>query len=292
MTGALSTHLAEGASDVARCWRVTRRDGMVLGFTDHDMSIAFEGTEFKANTGMTAAALSQSTGLAVDNTEALGALSDGAIREEDLAAGRFDGASVEAWLVCWSNPNARDLVFRGTLGEISWSGGAFTAELRGLAEALNQPTGRVYHKSCPCILGDAKCGVDLDAVGFTVEVVIGQVSDARIFTFKDLTNFDGRWFEKGVLEVLDGPGAGLSGVIKNDRLDGLLRQIEIWSPLAASPAEGDRVRVTAGCDKTLNACRLKFNNIRNFRGFPDIPNDDWLMVHPTRTWVLDGGSRR
>ena len=289
---ALNAHLSTGTSDVARCWAVTRRDGTRYGFTDHDVDISFGDTVFKANTGLSAAALSQTMGLSVDNSEAVGALSDAAIREEDLVAGRFDGARVEAWHVQWTNPDARSLVFRGTLGEITRTGQAFSAELRGLTEALNQPTGAVYHKSCSCILGDAKCGVDLSTAGYSAEVEIGSVQDARIFRFKGLGTYDAQWFEQGTLTVLDGAARNLSGVIKNDRTVNGFRVIELWAPLGASPEEEAPVRLVAGCDKSLQTCQLKFDNLLNFRGFPDIPGDDWLVSHPTRARVLDGGSRR
>nr|WP_325048889.1 phage BR0599 family protein [Rhodophyticola porphyridii] len=52
------------------------------------------------------------------------------------------------------------------------------------------------------------------------------------------------------------------------------------------------IRLEAGCDKRMETCRLKFNNLLNFRGFPDIPGDDWLMSYPARTNARDGGSRR
>ena len=292
MSGDLNAHLAEGASDVARCWRLTRRDGARLGFTDHDVDISFDGMVFKANTGLSATALSQTTGLSVDNSEAFGALSDAAIREVDLVAGRFDDAEVEAWLVRWSDPEARRLLFRGTLGEITRTGQAFSAELRGLAEALNQPTGAVYHKSCPCILGDAKCGVDLNQPGFTAEPTIGRVEAARVFWFKGLDSYAANWFEKGTLTVTNGNAQGLSGVIKNDRETNGFRYIELWAPLGAAPDEDAAVRLTAGCDKRFETCRLKFDNLLNFRGFPDIPGNDWLVSHPTRAQVLNGGSRR
>ena len=75
--------------------------------------------------------MQQSTGLSVDNTEALGALSDAAIREADIEAGRYDGAEVRAWLVNWADVSARQLQFRGSIGELRRAGGAFEAELRG-----------------------------------------------------------------------------------------------------------------------------------------------------------------
>ncbi len=144
----LKAHLETGVTTTCRCWAVTRSDGVTLGFTDHDCGLAFEGIAFKADTGLSALALQQSTGLSVDNTEALGALSDAAIREADIEAGRYDGAEVRAWLVNWADVDQRQLQFRGSIGELRRAGGAFEAELRGLTDVLNRPVGRVYQKPC------------------------------------------------------------------------------------------------------------------------------------------------
>ncbi|MFO1165791.1 MAG: DUF2163 domain-containing protein [Paracoccus sp. (in: a-proteobacteria)] len=56
---------------------------MVLGFTDHDRGLSFEGIEFRPDAGLSARAVVQGSGLSVDNTEAAGALSDSAITEID-----------------------------------------------------------------------------------------------------------------------------------------------------------------------------------------------------------------
>ena len=144
----LEHHLATGCTTVCRCWAVTRKDGVVLGFTDHDVDLAFEGILFRAGSGLSARALAQSTGLAVDNSEAVGALSDASVTETDLRAGRFDNAEVRLWLVNWANTAERLLQFRGTVGEVSQAGGQFRAELRGLTEALNRPQRRVFQRDC------------------------------------------------------------------------------------------------------------------------------------------------
>lgn len=288
----LKAHLATGATTVCHAWRIRRGDGVVMGFTDHDRDLTFEGVVFRADTGLSALALQQGTGLAVDNTEAIGALSDAAIREADVEAGRFDGAELTAWLVNWTDVVQRQVEFRGTLDEIRRAGGAFRAELRGLTEALNQPMGRVYQKPCPAVLGDAACRVDLSAPGYATERAVEQVEDAQRFTFAALDGFDFGWFERGRLIVLDGAAAGLSGLVKRDRfLDGL-RVVELWQPLRAGIAPGDRVRLEAGCDKRFETCRLKFGNALNFRGFPDIPGEDWMMALPARSGETSGGSRR
>jgi len=287
----LKAHLAGGATTLARCFAVTRKDGATLGFTDHDRDLAFEGITFRAETGMTARAIQQGTGLAVDNSEAFGALRSDAIGEEDILAGRYDGAEVRAWLVNWCEPTMRVLQFRGTLGEIVRSGGAFTAELRGLTEALNQPVGFVYHSRCSAVLGDARCRFDLDQPGYAEERPVDAVRDGRIFHFAKLAGFQDRWFEKGRLRVLTGPAAGLVGSIKNDRSRAAdARVVELWQSFGTLPEPGDLVRMEAGCDRRAETCRLKFANFLNFRGFPHIPGEDWVMSYPNKSGLNDGGS--
>lgn len=290
---ALHTHLQGGVSTVARVWAVTRKDGEVFGFTDHDRDLSFDGIIFKAETGLAAKALSQATGLSVDNTEAMGALSDAAIREEDIAAGRFDGAEVVAYLVNWADVSARRVMFRGHIGEIRRGSGAFHAELRGLTEALNMPVGRVYQKPCSAVLGDRTCRFDVSGNGYMHEGPLASVSDNRSFVLGALTEFEPGWFARGRIEILAGAAAGLSAAVKRDIVDADgLRVIEVWEPLRASPQPGDTVRVFAGCDKTFATCRLKFGNGLNFQGFPDIPEEDWMTVHPSQAKRLGGGSRR
>lgn len=281
MSGAgLYAHLASGATTTCRAWIVTRRDGVVLGFTDHDRDLGVEGVICRANTGMTARALQQTTGLSVDNSEAVGALSDAAVTEADILAGRYDGAEVRAFLVNWAAPEDRVEQFRGSLGEIQRVGGGFRAELRGLSEKLNQPQGQAYVSRCSAVLGDGRCKFATLQPGYFADQVVETIDDGRVLTFKSFTGFDDRWFEGGRLDVLDGAARGLVGVVKADRLDGAMRRIELWQSIMASLAEGDSVRITAGCDKSPSMCRNKFGNFLNFRGFPHIPGEDWLTSYP------------
>ena len=290
MTG-LADHLQTGLTTLCRCWAVTRIDGVTHGFTDHDLSLAFEGVDFQAQSGLTARAITAATGLSVDNTEAMGALSDAAITEADIAAGRYDGAELRLWQVNWADPAQRALRFRGHIGEVRRSGGAFHAELRGLTEALNQPQGRVYQAPCGAVLGDARCRVDLSDPAYTTDADVTGVEGARVFTFAGLDGYEPGWFTRGTLEVLTGPAAGLRQHIKQDAVAGDgTRSVGLWAPLGAAPGPGDRVRLVAGCDKRAETCRLKFSNFMNFQGFPHIPGEDWLMRVPRRGAENAGGS--
>lgn len=287
----LLDHLAGASTTVCRAWTVTRRDGVVLGFTDHDCDLLLEGTVHLAACGLTARSVAAGTGLAVDNSEVLGALTDAAISETDLEAGRYDGADVRLRLVNWAEPSVWMDAFRGTIGEVVRTGSAFRAELRGLTEALNQPTGLVYTRGCSAVLGDNRCRFDLTQPGYLLEAPVAAVGEggARL-TFSGVQGFDERWFQSGKLEVLSGAAAGLVGMVKTDRQAGPDRVIDLWQSIRAEVKPGDQVRLQAGCDKRLDTCRNKFTNVLNFRGFPFIPGEDWLAAYPRAGKSYSGGS--
>ena len=288
----LEDHLQGGATTIARAWSVTRRDGLVKGFTDHDRDLAFDGIAFRARTALTASALQQLTGLGVDNAEASGALSDAGLSESDILCGRLDGAEVRLWWVNWADVNMRTLKFRGWLGDIRRAGGAFRAELLGLSERLGRPQGRLYQAGCTAVLGDAACRVDLTAPEMSAVAVPDAVLDGDRLLFGALDRPAPGWFARGKVEVLDGPAAGLGGLIKSDRMRGGTREVTLWERLSSPMGAGASVRLTAGCDKRGETCREKFANFLNFRGFPHIPGEDWMMAVPREGGLNDGGSLR
>ncbi|WP_226688320.1 DUF2163 domain-containing protein [Ruegeria arenilitoris] len=288
----LHTHLQTGLTTTCRCWAIRREDGQEYGFTDHDMELSFDGMTFKASTGLTATAIEQATGLSVDNSEAMGALSDAAVTEEDIEAGRFDNAQVRAWLVNWARPEQRFLQFKGSIGEMRRAGGAFHAELRGLTDLLNRPMGRVYQKPCTAVLGDGDCKFNLGAPGYQAEAEVVAVIAGTVLQLKGAEAPDEAWFRRGRLDVLSGWATGLWAAIKqDDRIVGG-RNVTLWSGISGGLAVGDRVKLTAGCNKSMRTCRKKFNNIINFQGFPDLPGEDWVMAVPKQGNPNTGGSRR
>ncbi len=289
---ALAAHLTTGLTTLSHAWAITRKDGVVFAFTDHDRPLTFSGITFQADTGLSALALAQSTGLSVDNTEALGALNDASLREDEIEQGRFDGAEVRAWLVNWADTAQHWLNFRGTIGDLTRADGGFRAELRGLTEGLNRTVGRVYQKPCTAVLGDGTCRFDTSREGYATALAVQQVDGARSFTWDGFPGFEEDWFTRGRLEVLDGPAKGLWGTIKADRVIGNLRVLELWEPIRGLAETGTQVRLVAGCDKRTETCRLKFNNFENYRGFPDLPGEDWVVSVPRSTGANTGGSLR
>nr|WP_314436899.1 DUF2163 domain-containing protein [uncultured Brevundimonas sp.] len=208
----MAARIERGAASLCHVWRLRRADGTVMGFTDHDRDLEMDGTLCRASTGWTAGAGDSAVGLAAGSVSAAGALDDAAITEADVAAGLYDGASVELWRVDWSEPSLRVRLWSGTLASIRREAGAFVAELEGPLAKLERVVGRTYGRMCDARLGDARCGV-----------------------------------------------ANAAGRV---------------------------------CDKRWATCVGTFANGVNFRGFPDVPGDDFLTAWPAGSARNDGGSRR
>jgi uncharacterized phage protein (TIGR02218 family) len=225
----------------------------------------------------------------VDNAEAVGALSAASLSEADILAGKYDGAEIRFWLVDWQMPDLRLLLFRGSLGDIQRNGNAFEAELRGLTEALNQPIGRAYVKSCDRDLGDAKCGFDLATPGFFGDAVVATVGGNHLLTTTGLQSFAAGWFDGGSATWQSGANVGAQALVRSHAVNGGYGVLTLWEEAPQAITAGDVLRVFAGCDKRVETCQAKFSNLLNFRGFPQIPGDDWVTAYPVQGQNNDGG---
>jgi uncharacterized phage protein (TIGR02218 family) len=279
---ALQTKLDTGVTTLARAWKLTRRDGVVMGFTDHDRDLVIDGVTFRAGTGFTSSEAASRFGLSVDGGEISGALADDSLTDADLAAGRYDAAAVETWLVDWSDPQLKVLTARATLGEVRREGQAFVAELRGLADLLSQESGRLYTAKCGADLGDSRCRVDLTDPAFRGSGAITGIEGTSIFVASGLDGFAETLFSAGRLTWTSGANNGLSIEIKQHRLVAGQPQLSLWQAMPEPIAVGDTFDMTAGCDKTFATCRARFANTDNFRGFPQIPGNDFLLASPVQ----------
>ena len=285
----LAAHLAGDATTTCHCWRVTRRDGALLGFTDHDRDLFVDGTLFLAASGFQGGEVEAAAGLGASVDAVTGGFSSEVISEEDLAAGLYDGARVERHLVNWDAPEEHMLLDMREVGEVTRSGAAFSAELRSIAHRLAQPQGRVYNRRCDAVFGDARCRAD-PAVWQASGSVLA-VLDASTIRVGGLGGFAHGFFRLGMLTLGDGRRLD----VEDDRLmpDGS-RQFSFWLPLEGAPGEalapGQGFTVMAGCDKTFATCRGRFENQLNFRGFPHVPGSDFAYSYAAGEGRHDGAT--
>lgn len=289
MSDPYTAALVSGSTSLCRCFRLIRADATVLGFTDHDRDLTFDGTTFAASAAMSASDTATRLGLAADDLDATGALSDDAITEADLAAGAYDGATVEAWDVDWQDVAVRRLLGVYTLGQVERDRAAFRVELRSLSARLDTKKGRVLSKLCDVkALGDARCKLALAPWQVTATVV--AVSGYAVTVTDTATDLG--FFERGTADWTSGANAGTGSDIRASEPRGGATVIHLWHTPARPLAVGDAVTLTAGCDRTAETCAARFGNLDNFRGFPHLPGDTFTGDYgiPGRS-DQDGGSR-
>ena len=276
----MQTHLDTGYTTLCWCWKVTRRDGTVQGFTDHDNDLTFDSVTYIASSGFTATDLEDSVGLNIDNIDVEGALDSSTLNEDDLAAGEYDNADIEMYRVNWGDTSQRILMRKGSIGEVRRSENKFVAEIRGLAHTLNQKSGRVYQHACDADVGDSRCGVNLELAANKGTGEIDSVDAQYRFTATGLGSFTDGWFTGGKLTWTSGNNNGYEAEVKYHTNDGSTVLIELWETPAFTVVVGDDFTVKAGCDKLFSTCGTKFSNTVNFRGFPHIPGNKYVTRYP------------
>ncbi|MCX5512116.1 beta tubulin [Kaistia algarum] len=286
----LAAHLTGEATTMCRCWKLTRKDGAVLGFTDHDRDLAFDGVTFEAASGLSASEANAGTGFSTGGMEVAGALSSDRIAEADLAAGLYDHARIETFAVNWQAPAERLLLRTGHVGEVLREDGAFRVEIRGLAAALDQPQGRSFRAACDAELGDVRCKVDLTAGALRGFATVVASEDGKYLTLSGLDAFAVGWFERGRAMFTSGANTGRAGVVRSHRIVDSALRVELWTAMSGLVAAGDTLTVTAGCDKRFSTCRAKFANTLNFRGFPHMPGNDFSLGYARSGSQNDGGA--
>jgi hypothetical protein len=188
---ALATHVAGEVTTLATCWRITRTDGTVFRFTDHDRDLAVDGKIYQASGAYSRTAIANDAGMGVDNLDVEGVFDSAAVTEEELRAGLFDQAEVRIFLVNWADPSMGVLrLRRGWFGEVVLTEqGVFRTELRGLTQVLQQRIGELYSPECRADLGDQRCRVPIQPPEIARATAYGLGEIVRVRTTGTLTSF-------------------------------------------------------------------------------------------------------
>ena len=276
MTRAISddllAHFQQEVTTVNVCWLLTRTDSVVMGFTDCDEDIIFDGVTYYANTGITPSTNKSNCDMSVDNMEADSILNSDFITEADISAGLYDFAAIEVFLVNRADVSMGSLIIRtGTLGEITIDKGKYTVEMRGMVQQLTQSVGRIISPLCDANFGDSRCTLSLTAYTFTATVT--SVTDNGTFFATGLTQAI-NYFSNGRLTWTSGSNNGRSIEVKGF----VQTQVILSLSMGYDIQIGDTFTIVAGCDKTSATCLNTFNNLINFRGFPDVPGMNAILT--------------
>lgn len=109
----------------------------------------------------------------------------------------------------------------------------------------------------------------------TVTGVFGRAN----FSAEGLSAYPDDYFQYGVLTWLTGANEQLKiEVHAHKKLPAPNFELFEATPFVIEP--GDTFEVVQGCPKTRVACKTKFNNHHNHRGFPDMPTEDKALATP------------
>ncbi len=257
---------------LAWCWRVERVDGVAVGLTSHDRDLVVDGLVHRASPGMTPSAIRREEGLDAETGDVAGALGGAAIGEADLLAGRWDGARVALSAVDWTDPSRRVDLSEGTIGAVELSDAGFTAELRGVAAALDRAVVEETSPECRAELGDRRCRVAMAGRRRFARVV---AADGAVLTV-DAAEPAADAYGGGRVRWFGGANAGLEGAVARSAGTTL----GLRAPPAFTVEAGALVELVEGCAKSLAVCRERFGNGVNFRGEPFLPGMDLLTRYP------------
>lgn len=182
-------HLAHPATTLCWLWRITRADGTVFGFTDHDRNLEIDGINYEASSGLTPSEVDSRLGFSTDNGAVQGALTSNKISADDIKNGLYENAVIESFRVNWKDISQIVPMSKGRLGSIRQKGEAFEAEWVGESVLLDRSVGRVFSKICDAEFGDVRCG--LNAVEFPEGTTCPRTLPACRDQFDNVLNYRG-----------------------------------------------------------------------------------------------------
>lgn len=256
------THITNHSIDMTiKCWLLTLRNGIQIGFHDHDTDITIDGTIYHAHS-CEISAMAQGMYNHKEAFEFQGILSHDKIKLKDVMEGLYDDATIEVFMLDLLNKKRKIWHKKGFIREIAIRNNKITANVYDLSAFLECKVGDLYAENCRATFGDYRCRArDI----FSIEAYIENVLTAQSFVIDQQID-DPNIYANGSVSFTTANTAVKSGIymIKH-------KTIEVIMPLSITLCKGDKIIISSGCDKRFTTCSETYNNAINFRGEPHIP---------------------
>lgn len=167
---ALLAHLQGDVRTLATLWQITRTDGAMFAFTDHDAPITIGGVTYQS-AAFTSSAIDTTSDISVSNLEVQSVFDSASITQYDLDAGLWNSAQVSISLCNFMNLTQGTVqIASGILGQAKILNGRYQVELRGLTQIMQQGYGDHFQPTCRATFGDSACTIALAPLTFTGSV--------------------------------------------------------------------------------------------------------------------------
>lgn len=271
---------------LANIWRIERPDGAVQRFASHDKWIRFRGEDYRP-IGPSASDMEQGEAGAESDFEIIGFLSSETIRASDIAAGRYDGASITHHVIDWQRPWMWMRKHRWWVREVVEIGGVFQAQVQGVERFLTIQAGRNYERECDKTLGSEECGATpIVTTGCVVEAVATPAAPILGLPHKTLafSITAASWptvprdglVATGKVVWVTGPNKGVASVVGEHVGRDLALSLRTPFPIRA----GDVCDVWSGCDGSQSTCIDDYANGINHGGQPLMPSTEDTYRRP------------
>lgn len=263
---------------IADLYKITLTDGMVLRYTSADIALTV-GDDCYAPLAIERDGTTQTNDISVDEMHLTITVDPSARLDHEttimqaIAAGRFADAELELHRLFSPEPFTMfsgridaDYALLWWLGRlnIERAGGiTIEATVASMTELLNVkfPT-HLYYPPCIYTLGDASCGVNLDA--FQKQ---GTATGGTRSAIQSGLSLDNGYLAQGSITFTSGRNTGVTRTIRSNESG----TITVVLPFYYPPAAGDTFYVLPACDKSMHCCKARFSNLARFRGYPFIP---------------------
>jgi uncharacterized phage protein (TIGR02218 family) len=266
---------------LTRVWTITRTDGQVYRFTEHDEDLVYNGNTYEATTLIGISSIKRTSRGEAQTADMNIAFSASGVSYDDMAAGLFRKALVEIRVVNHLNlALPGPVVFYGKFGPVKLQGKlSCNVSLTGRLDTTLNTLGELYSPECRARLGDARCKVDIES--FKTTGTVKSVDNNRKFTVEFAVDPDNSYYSLGEIVWTTGNNAGL--------------RMEVLDQFAVTPPDdqlllalnmpktvqvGDTFTIYAGCDQRPTTCRDKFNNKVNYRGEDFLSGPDKIRDVP------------
>jgi uncharacterized phage protein (TIGR02218 family) len=232
----VTTRPGRGPGDLMRytrirrlCWllEITRTDGVVFRFTDHDRPLVFEGETYSP---MVMGALSndrREAGFRAGTQESRGVIDGATVTFQDIEGSRFLGAEVRQVLTDWAQPWMVQARFRKWIRTVTRSGSGWSAAMETRAQSMQRPRagrfGGSFGPKCPYQLGGKFCKKDISEWTLMAADHLGTSTAASYLQLQESgAGWDvDEWEGYTVLLYNGGVGSGQERIIVSNTADTL-----------------------------------------------------------------------
>lgn len=276
---------AANVMKVADLYTIVLKNNTTLCYTSADFIIKYDGKTFLPvggdNPCIERSEITQEAGLSVDDlTLEINSIPShyisGVSFIEAFRVGLFDGASFRLDFAFfkdgWSSaPVVLDKQFVGTLDVEEITGSYVKASVKSPMNRLSENFPRnTYQASCHHSLYCDGCGANKNSYSEFNKTVGANSTKTKIYCS---LNQPSGYYTNGIIQFTSGNNITEKRGIKEHNGSELTLSI----PLLFTPAENDTFTISAGCNKSIDMCSSKFDNLANFGGTPFVPASDSVV---------------